>query len=234
MEKIPLVILLASAALSQQSHAVLLAAWDFQTTTNGGTALLSAPNTPKVIFASHGQQDGTAAIYLDGTNGSSDWASTASNPQLTSFAGTTVNGSFTIASTTSPASLALANQSANGFHITFVFSTIGHEDIEVSYASQRTSSGFTGNQWAWSTDGTNFTNIGSPIVPASSFAAINLDLSSVDAIENQAAVYLRYTLNGATSATGNNRIDNIQIVPEPSAALLGLGSFGLLLRRRRA
>jgi hypothetical protein len=43
--------MLAMASLSQV-RADLVAGWDFQTTENGGTALVASPNTPKQITAS--------------------------------------------------------------------------------------------------------------------------------------------------------------------------------------
>ena len=55
----------------------VLASWYFD-------ALQASPNTPKVIPAEGGSQVGSATIYLDGTNGSSDWVCSSSNTELTS------------------------------------------------------------------------------------------------------------------------------------------------------
>jgi len=68
---------------SMPAHAALVAGWDFQTITTGGTAVAAQPNTPRVYNANFG----SGTIYLDGSNGSSDWLST----QFGGFAGTAVN-----------------------------------------------------------------------------------------------------------------------------------------------
>jgi hypothetical protein len=237
MKKSLLIIAAFALAMAGHAKATLLAGWDFQTTTNGGTAAAAAPGSPLVYSANFG----TGTLYLNGTNGSSTWTSLASNPQVTSFGGTTVNTSGTSFSTTTSgaSALTIANSSANGFAMTFSFSMAGFTDLTVSYASQRTATGFTGNQWAWSTDGLNFTNFGSSIVPASSYAAITLP--TLNTLDGDSTVWLRYTVTGATSTSGNNRIDNIQFnaiaaIPEPheyGIALAGLLGVAIVLRRRR-
>lgn len=116
----------------------------------------------------------------------------------------------------------------------------GYEDLVVSYATQKTSTGFNSNQWAYSTDGSSFTNFGSTVVPASSFSTVTL--STLSAVNNSSSVWLRYTFGGASGTSQNNRLDNIQFVatasavPEPStyAALAGAAALcGVMLHRRR-
>ncbi len=111
------------------------------------------------------------------------------------------------------------------------------EDVIVSYATQKTNTGFNSNQFSYSTDGIGYTSVGSVYDLTTSFALKTFNLSSYSVLDNDSTVYFRITFNGATSNAGNNRIDNIQInataVPETSAALLGaLGVLGLLRRRR--
>jgi hypothetical protein len=225
------------AASSVDSYADLVAGWDFQTTTNGGTAVLAAPNTPKQFVANFG----TGTLFLNGQNGASDWVSAASNSELTGFSGTGVNagpGFSTL--TTSPAALALVNQTAsstNGKSAVFKFSMAGFQDLVVSYATQRTGTGFTNQAWAFSTDGTNWTDHQTLSGLPSSFAAQTL--STITGLNGATDAYLRLTVTGATAAGGNNRIDNIQFnataVPEPTSLLL-LGSValgGLAYRRVR-
>jgi hypothetical protein len=154
------------------------------------------------------------------------------------FSGTTINALGGDPAGTSLSLIAGTNQVNNGASITIQFSTLGLSDVVLSFATQRTSTGFNSNQLAYSLDGVNFTNFGSPITPASSFALVTFDLSSITALNNQATVYLRYTLNGATSSAGNNRIDNLQITAAPAPANLALAAIGGLcfgagrLRRR--
>jgi hypothetical protein len=111
-------------------------------------------------------------------------------------------------------------------------------NIGLSFASQRTATGFNSNQLAYSLDGINFTDFGSAVNPATAFALISFDLSSITALNNQASVFLRYTFSGASSSGGNNRIDNLQVtgistaVPAP-ANLMMVGIAGLCFTARR-
>lgn len=113
----------------------------------------------------------------------------------------------------------------------------GMKDVILTYATQRTNTGFNSNQFAYSTDGVSFTNFGAAYNPATSFALQTFDLSAISSLDKDSSVFFRVTFGGATTSSGNNRIDNIQVnatpVPETSAALLGaLGVLGMLRRRR--
>jgi hypothetical protein len=141
--------------------------------------------------------------------------------------------------------LGLENNANNGDSLTLSFSMAGHSSLVLSYATRRTSTGFNANQWSYSTDGASFTPFGSLVNPTTTttFDLITRDFSSVTSLNNDSPVFLRYVLAGATGASGNNRIDNIQLnadkvttqsaVPEPgSLALMGLGTLGLACIRR--
>jgi hypothetical protein len=135
----------------------------------------------------------------------------------------------------------------NGRNITISVNTLGFENIVVSFATQGTSTGFNNNQFQYSLDGTNFVDFGSPYVPATAFGAIPVvfTLSSIAGLNNNPNAAFRIVLNGATTSTGNNRIDNIVVegttvaatIPEPTTAVLlisGLtGLLGLKKKRRK-
>ncbi len=241
---------LASIVASVAS-ADMIAQWDFQTTTNGGTALLGAPATPKLFVANFG----TGSLYLDGSNGSSNFfepATGTTNTEINAFGGTALNatGSMSIV-TTSPAALAIVGGAAsvpagtfgaNGKARVFKFSMSGLSNLAVSYAVQRTASGFTTQQWDYSSDGTTWSSAATITGIQASFAAgatpanVVTSLGVASGLDNAATAYMRLTFTGATSATGNNRMDNFQFnadaIPAPGAiALLGLA--GLIGRRRR-
>ena len=199
----------------------LVAGWDFQTTDNGGTAVAAAPATPKV----YGANLGSGTLYLDGSHGSSDWfvpASGTTNTELNGFGGTDVNATRGLSTTTStPAALALvggASTAANGKSVVLRFSMTGLADLAVTYATQRTSSGFTTHAWEYSTDGQAW----SPLATVNSGDATGtitsgfatsgaIALPATGVLDNAPTAYLRLTVSGATSATGNNRLDNIQL-----------------------
>ncbi len=235
------------AAVCGAAEAAVVAAWDFQTITNGGTALLAAPNTPKVLAANFG----SGMIYLDGTNGSSNFASTASNPQLTAFSGTSVNADASIgmATTTSAGALGIANSSSNGSKLVFKFNMSSLANLSFTFAGQRTSTGFTGIVIEASTDGSAWnawttltsTNAGTPAVYSgpikdSFFNSGVISVASTATLDNAATAYVRFTFSGASSASGNNRFDNFIFsadnIPAPGAVAL-LGVAGLVSTRRR-
>ena len=136
----------------------------------------------------------------------------------------------------------------NGRHITFNVSTLGFSNIVVSFATLGTGTGFNSNQFQYSLDGTTFVNFGPPYVPGTTFGTVPLvfSLASIVGLNDNPNTAFRIVFNGATSSTGNNRIDNIVVegsaettsVPEPMTAILLLsglsGLYGVRKRRRAA
>jgi hypothetical protein len=135
----------------------------------------------------------------------------------------------------------------NGRNITFNVSTVGFSNIIVSFATQGTSTGFNSNQFQYSLDGVSFINFGSPFAPATAFGSVPIvfSLAAIEGLNNNPNAAFRIVFNGATSSTGNNRIDNIVVegttidtaeVPEPTSVMLllsGLGGLYKLKRRKR-
>ena len=132
----------------------------------------------------------------------------------------------------------------NGRNLTLNVSTAGFANIIVSFATQGTSTGFTSNQFQYSLDGINFTDFGSAYTPATAFGTLPLvfSLVSIAGLNNNPNAAFRIVFNGATSSTGNNRIDNIVVegvsasvasIPEPTTALLLLSGLGGLYRMKR-
>jgi len=126
----------------------------------------------------------------------------------------------------------------NGHYINLGVSTVGFSSIVVSLATQGTASGFNNNQLQYSLDGVNFVDFGPPYIPAAAFGSVPIvfDLSSIAGLNNNPNAAFRIVFNGATSSTGNNRLDNIVVegqaitnIPEPaSMTLLALGLGGTL------
>ncbi len=136
----------------------------------------------------------------------------------------------------------------NGRNITFNVSTLGFSNIVVSFATQGTSTGFNSNQFQYSLDGISFIDFGSPFVPATAFGSVPLvfSLAAIVGLNDNPNAAFRIVFNGASSSTGNNRIDNIVVegttmdtseVPEPASVLLlasGLSGLYKLRRRKKA
>ena len=199
----------------------IVAGWDFQTTTNAnaGTAAAAQPNTPR-LFRSNA---GVGTMYLDGTNGSSSWAQAT---ELNAFTGTSLNATGTGTggngldpATTPTSSLALqaggTGTPGNGKSFTLKFPMVGISGLNISYATRTSgaTTGFTNHAWAWSTDGTSWTDIEAVTTFTTSFAVKTL--APLNALNGVADAYLRCTVTGATSTSSNNRFDNIVLLSNP-------------------
>ena len=202
------VVMTVSASYAQ----VLVAGWDFQTTTTGGTAIAASPATSKIYTANFG----SGTLYFDGSNGSSDWfvaASGSSNTELNGFGGTSINntasdGTLLSSVTTSPSALAVVGgaggTAANGKSAVFAFSMAGKADLSISLSAQRTSTGFTTQLWEYSADGgSTWANIGSFIggntagTIQSSFSNTGvLSFAAFSALDGVSDARLRVTFTG--------------------------------------
>jgi hypothetical protein len=131
----------------------------------------------------------------------------------------------------------------NGRNLTLSLSTLGFSNIIVTFATQGTTTGFNSNQFQYSLDGITFIDFAAPYVPATTFGLFTFDLSSIAGLNNNPNAAFRIVFNGATSASGNNRIDNLVVegtaltepVPEPASLLLlgsGLTVLGGWIRKR--
>jgi len=129
----------------------------------------------------------------------------------------------------------------NGRNLTLAVSTVGFSNIVVSFATQGTSTGFTSNQFQYSLDGLNFIDFGPPYTPATAFGTLPFvfSLAAIVGLNNNPNAAFRIVFNGATSSTGNNRIDNVVVegtsetIPEPTTVLLLLSGLGGLYNAKR-
>ncbi|MCK9203266.1 MAG: chitobiase/beta-hexosaminidase C-terminal domain-containing protein [Bacteroidales bacterium] len=180
----------------------MLAAWTFDVTP-------AAPNTPTVITANLGTQL-TSTLYADGTNGSSSWLSTESSPEWTTFGGNILNDPRS--PQVAGLAIALANMSANGKSIILKFSMTDYKDPILTFATRGTASGFNNHQWAWSIDNITYTDFGiNTAINTSTWTLQTLDMSAINELDNVPIVYIRLVVTGASSPSGNNRLDNVVI-----------------------
>lgn len=194
----------------------------------------------------NGPTTGSAnALTLASTSGQTSAITTTgfAAANVVVFSGTTINA---VSGDVAGVSLALQGGTGAGAGGTggnnggsIIFSVNGSQlsNLDVSYATQGTSTGFKTQALSYSLDGTTFTPFGSNTAIPTAFAAVNFDLSSITGINNQPTVYFELTFTGATATAGNNRIDNLQVntVPEPSTVLgsaLLIGAATWSQRRR--
>jgi hypothetical protein len=243
LKKLFVVVVLLTSNFERSAQADLIAGWDFQTTATGGTAAVaSATGSPSPFL--YNANFGSGTLFLNGTNGSSTWVSGVSNPEVTAFGGTAVNaGAGFSTTTTGAASLALANLSANGKFAVFSFNMSGFQNLNITYASQKSGTGFGSQVWEFSTDATNWTAAGTNSTIPTAFGA--LSVPTISGLNNVSTAFLRLTVSGATAAAGNNRLDNIQFnaatisaIPEPTSmalvGIVGLTGMAGAYRRRKA
>jgi hypothetical protein len=151
-----------------------------------------------------------------------------------------------------------SNMWSVGDYYQFQVSTVGQTQIGLLFDQTSSSTGPRDFKVQYSTNGTTFTDTGfttqAPIngapnvawnaTTASSVFTRFVDLSTISAVENIPALYLRIADTSTTSAgggtvatAGTDRVDNVQVltqVPEPCSLLLvlcGMAGFGLARRR---
>lgn len=220
-------LLLAScfASLSAvPAQAVIVAYWNFNTLTN-------SVNNGTTYAPTSGSGSITVGVAASDNAGNSRG--------INSFGGTTLNAispdpngqALTVQGGALEAATPVQN---NGATVTIQVDLTGLENPILSFATQRTNTGFNSSVVAWSTDGVTYTDF-TTYSPGTNFAIQSFDFSSANALDSTSTAFFRITLTGVTANSGNNRFDNVQInaVPEPTAALLGGLGFLALLRRRR-
>lgn len=170
----------------------VIASWNFNTPPNAVVPRWNPTIPPSA---------GSGEVRLGGWSGASGTAATGGNDAFTGVTGT---------------SLSLVGTNGNGRSFDVVVSTSGWAGMSATLFSRGTSTGYTTGTWSWSADGTSFTPI-SGLNTASisgSFQVVPLvvDVASIGELNNLSAITLRCTLTGATSSTGNNRIDDLTIL----------------------
>lgn len=218
----PYLLLTFSAALCLPARAAIVAYWNFNDLLIASAAQPGSGTVPTTITSSLG----SGSLNLN------QWAGT-----IDDFAG---SSNHTLNGDPAGAALSLIAGSGspypgNGSKITLQFSMLNLQNPILSFVTQGTATGFNSNQIAYSINGTDFTDFGSPYSPAVSYSLQSFDLSTVDSLDNASSAYIRITFDGATGASGNNRIDNLQIsaIPEPSALAMTASGLLLLAQRRR-
>jgi hypothetical protein len=94
----------------------------------------------------------------------------------------------------------------------FQLSGVGSfQDYMLFFQLQRSGTGPVNADIQYSTNGTTFTTFQTVNPGNGVFAAFNVDLSAIAAIENQPTVYFRILGTGGTGAAGTFRLDNFQV-----------------------
>jgi endonuclease I len=193
--KRPLLSLLTVLMTASGALADTVAYWNFNSLS---ITTASAPGTGGVPTSITANQ-GTGTVSLTGWTGLVD-----------DFSGSTINA---IAPDASGASLSLVSNAGNNSYIELQLNLADFGDPIITFAARGTSSGFNSGVWSYSVAGGAFTTISgvNTATTSTTFALQTVDLTSINAVDGQANVRLRCTFSGATSTTGNNRIDNLLV-----------------------
>jgi len=182
-------------------RADLVANWNFNSLSIGTASVPGSGGVPTTIAPSAG----AGSLSLAGWGGLVD-----------DFAGSDVN---LVAPDATGGSLSLvaggtaAPFPGNGTSIEIQLNLADYSNPIVTFATRGTASGFNTGTWTYSVAGGGFTTISgvNTATTSTTYALATLDLTAVNAVDGQANVRLRYTVSGATSSSGNNRIDNLQV-----------------------
>jgi hypothetical protein len=153
---------------------------------------------------------------------------------VVSFGGTTTNaqggdpmgGSFVVQNGSDAVN--------NGRYFELSVPTTGFEAITLSYATQRTSTGFDSQSFEYSLDGATFMPFTSITSIPGTYQLRSVDFSAVSGAENNPDFRIRVILDGgsSTSTAGNNRFDNITLTGLPLTGVNRPPSFTSVLPDR--
>lgn len=213
--KFILVALSIAVTFTNLSAQKMIAGWDFQTTTNGGTAIIPTKdmqNFTQIVFVAN---FGNGTLYLDGSYGSGPykvWSVTSNNG-----VGIWPNaGDGFSEEQKNPAALAIGKTVNNGKSMVFKFSMKDYKNLIVSYAALVSPNGFNAHSWAFSTDGTKWSDCGSVTIDERNVYK-PVKVPAISALDNAADVFFKITVNGATTDDGTSqvRFDNIKFKATP-------------------
>jgi hypothetical protein len=251
-----------SASISTTAQAVMIAGWDFSQYYGPGELSIDGASYTNVLSANYSNLDLTfgagaesanfGTLFFDGTHGSTLVDPTSATSQLTPTSGSLASNinapvppqgtganpfdSFQILQSegqTFANELSLKAASAANFVFGAYLNTVPGlgSNWAVSFGGQ-TSSGTSVVLIDFSTDGSNFTNIGSrTLTSVDTQFTVNLGTGP------SKTGYVRF---GVTPSGADTRFDNVAmngtiVVPEPGTIVLlgsALAAFGLLGRRR--
>jgi subtilisin family serine protease len=214
-----------TASIAIQIDPAPIAAWDFDT---GTVPLATAVSSIRKYAANFG----SGSLIFDGSF-STESASNENRwdfqqGEIYSGEGTSINSAGDmLANPLVNTALLLRggkNRSAEDKFLVFEFSMAGQENLNVSYAADALTDGFTTHDWSYSSNGTVWTDL-QTITPGAGFSTLTLNQTTV--LNNSTTAYLRLRVSGSGAASGQNLIDNIILSATPIAGGGGGGGGGV-------
>jgi hypothetical protein len=188
-----------------------IAAWDFDTATISPVPLATAVQGTKQYAANFGSGN---LIFGENLEDSNLWS--FKNGEIWKAYGTSINAKGEMSNDSLKNNALLLrggkNIGAEGKCLIFEFSMVNRGQLNVSYAFNKNSEGFTTHTWSYSTNGTTWIN---PPLQTVSPADSTVVLNPISELAEQAKAYLRVQFTGASAASGENKIDNIYFSASP-------------------
>jgi trimeric autotransporter adhesin len=198
MKKVFIVSLLSFIIVSLKSQVTNLHYWDFNT----GAGTVANVKWPSPVAATTSITGATL---------------THSFTKTEDFGGSTLDAAGFTA--TAGSSFSVLDNANNGNSLILNVATSNYENINFTYATRGTTTGFTTHTIDYSTDGSTYTNITTITGRnATSFSLQTVSFSAISTVNNNVNFKIRITLSGATNASGNNRFDNFRITGTPIVA----------------
>lgn len=191
----------------------LLAYWNFNTSTSGGdTGGLGTLDNYDAVLGGFPADLGAGLITTDFVINTIPGPTAGNDGDLGTFGGSTINA---LQNDESGGALAVRGEHNNGRYVQFEFSTAGYESVRLTYAGRGSSTGFgreeVPNTISYSTNGgASFTELTTYTSIQTQYQLYTFNFGN--ALDDVEQAVIRFTFDGATSAEGNNRIDNVQIL----------------------
>ncbi len=152
---------------------------------------------------------------IPATNGSGEITYTFS--EAWTFAGTNINGEAGEINGGSFCPRGGLDNINDGEYFTIIAPTDGMENIVVSYATRKTTTGFNSHEILYTTDGTTWNP--KETLSLDGFEnnwvasqVFTIDFSAIPAVNDNPNFAVRIVLTGVSSAVGNNRVDNLKVI----------------------
>ena len=172
-----------------------VAYWNFNSLSIATASAPGVGGVPTTITASQG----SGTVNLAGWTGLVD-----------DFGGNATNA---LSSDPAEEALCFVSNAGNGAYMEIQLNLAEFADPIVTFVARGTAAGYPSGAWSYSVGGGGFTTLTgvNTGTVSTAFALATVDFTAINAVDGQSDVRLRYTLNGATTTTGNNRMDNLQV-----------------------
>ena len=176
-----------------------------------GTSIMAQSPT---VLANFDFNSSSSLPQNAGTTATNITASINGTESDAAFGGTATGSNAFVQNTTAGNAMSMnGNTNTNTWTLTMGGSNLyKYASFKMYFQAQRSSTGATTITLSYSTDGSTYTNVSTTASPGNgSFTEATIDMSSITAINNPSALYIKFSGSGSTNTGGTLRIDNLEI-----------------------